>query len=72
MSAKLYVFHEYDNGPVKYETFSTLLTSNMSSDTAQTVINWARNNFIGSITQNDYGYTRIEEKKSLNEMIAEL
>ena len=70
---KLFVFHEYDNGPVKYETFKTVLPSNTADDQTQkqNVINWARN-FITSISQNDYGYTRIEETVSLNAIIANL
>lgn len=70
---KLFVFHEYDNGPVKYETFRTVLpTSTADNQTEkQNVINWARN-FITSISKNDYGYVRLEETASLNEIIANL
>ena len=69
---KLYVFHEYEEGAIKSENFncSNNLDTAMSSDTAQAVINWARN-FVESISENDYGYTRIEEKISINEILAE-
>ncbi len=70
---KLFVFHEYDNGPVKYETFRTVLPTNTADNQTQkqNIINWARN-FITSISQNDYGYTRLEETISLNEILADL
>ena len=70
---KLFVFHEYDNGPVKYESFRTVLPTNTADDQTQkqNVINWART-FITSISQNDYGYTRLEEEISLNEILADL
>lgn len=70
---KLFVFHEYDNGPVKYETFRTVLPTNTADDQTQkqNVINWART-FITSISKNDYGYVRLEEEISLNEILADL
>lgn len=70
---KLFVFHEYDNGPVKYESFRTVLPTNTADNQTQKnkVINWAKN-FITSISQNDYGYVRLEEEISLNEILADL
>lgn len=70
---KLFVFHEYDNGPVKYESFRTVLPTNTADDQTQkqNVINWART-FITSISKNDYGYVRLEEEISLNEILADL
>lgn len=68
---KMYVFHQYDVGdPAKYESFNTTLGTDIQSDTAQAVTTWARN-FITSISENSYGYTRIEETISIGEILAD-
>lgn len=51
------------------ETFNTILPASIDSDTATTVVNWARG-FV-ALTKDTYVDVEITETVSLNEIIAE-
>lgn len=72
-AAKITVYHTietYDGHAVSSESFKTTLNSDMSSDTAIALINWAEN-YVTTLSNETYEYTKIEETQSLNEILAE-
>lgn len=71
--AKITVYHtiETDDGyAASNESFKTALADNMSSDTAAAFINWAQN-YVTSLSNETYEYSKIVKIKSLNEILAE-
>ena len=52
------------------ETIGTSLKANIDSDTAVTVINWARDNFIHGLTKDNYQGVEITETTDLDALVA--
>lgn len=75
LSSKLTIYHtkmidEGYPGKTNNEILYTTLDTNMSSDTAVAVTNWARN-LVTSLSNDLYEHTAITTTGSLNEMVAE-
>ena len=70
MASKILIKH-YDSLQNKMtETIGTSLKANISSDTALTVINWARDNFIHGLTKDNYQGVEIVETTDLDALVA--
>lgn len=71
---KLTIYHSDQTGILNSkrnsESFNTSLDTNMSSDTAVAVHNWAAN-MIGTLSNDEYEHSVIETSASLNEILSE-
>lgn len=65
---KLKISHKDGNSKTNSETFNTTLTSDIDSDTALAVDNWARS-FV-ALSNDTYEDTEITSTQSINEILA--
>lgn len=75
ISSKLTVIHyavlpESAGKKQNSEILNTVLSTDMSSDTAVAVSNWA-NNFVTSLSNDVYSHCKIESEISLNEILSD-
>lgn len=75
ISSKLTIIHyevlpESAGKKQNSEILNTSLATNMSSDTAVAVSNWA-NNLVTSLSNDVYGHCKIESEISLNEILSD-
>ena len=80
---KLTIYHQatnpgdvdYSTGKVTNEVFkcneSVLSAASIDSITAQNIVNWAKNNYVDSITTEAYAGSKIEQILSLEEIVFE-
>lgn len=71
---RLTIYHSDQTGILNAkrnsESFKTTLDTNMTSDTAVAVHNWAQN-LVTSLSNDEYEHSVIETSASLNEIISE-